>query len=162
MKAGRELILLTALLLVLVVNLYGSDNSLPFLSQNNYVSQNEGYIEVVREGKSRLLPLAEAARTFIIQNGLPLKKGDALYISKGPIQRSTMRGGTLLLLGLPINVNLATIEDLTAISGVGPKTAEAIVAFREKNGPYRSLLDLIKVKGIGKKRLSEMKKFLTI
>ena len=73
-----------------------------------------------------------------------------------------MKGGTLLLLGLPVNVNEATTEDLVAISGIGPKRAESIVAYREKNGPFNSLSDLVKVKGIGEKSFTRMKNFLTL
>lgn len=49
-----------------------------------------------------------------------------------------------------ININEATAEDLSQhLKGVGPAKAEAIIAWRQENGPFRTLADLDKVKGIG-------------
>lgn len=50
----------------------------------------------------------------------------------------------------PVNVNTADAETLAAeLKGVGEKTAAAIVAYREANGPFKTLDDLKRVKGIG-------------
>lgn len=49
-----------------------------------------------------------------------------------------------------INVNTASADALAEIlTGIGPKKAEAIVAYRETNGPFKSVDDLLQVKGIG-------------
>ena len=49
-----------------------------------------------------------------------------------------------------ININTADKETLiTAIDGVGEKKAEAIIAYREENGGFKSVNDLVNVKGIG-------------
>jgi competence protein ComEA len=49
-----------------------------------------------------------------------------------------------------INVNTASADALAEIlTGIGPKKAEAIVAYREANGPFKSVDDLLQVKGIG-------------
>lgn len=49
-----------------------------------------------------------------------------------------------------INVNTASADALAEIlTGVGPKKAEAIVAYREANGPFKDVDDLLQVKGIG-------------
>ncbi len=49
-----------------------------------------------------------------------------------------------------ININTASAETLAKeLSGIGLVKAEAIVSFREMNGPYKSLADLMNVKGIG-------------
>ena len=50
----------------------------------------------------------------------------------------------------PIDVNTATAEELAAaMSGVGLKKAAAIVAYRDENGPFDSIDDLVLVRGIG-------------
>lgn len=54
-----------------------------------------------------------------------------------------------LALGLPVDVNAASAEGLASLPGLGPKRALAIVEDREKNGPYRDLVALDRVKGIG-------------
>ena len=52
-----------------------------------------------------------------------------------------------------VNPNTASVEELTALYGVGPKLAQAILAEREENGPFDYWSDLTTVKGIGKKKL---------
>jgi len=50
----------------------------------------------------------------------------------------------------PVNINTATAEEIAAaLKGVGPAKAEAIVAYREANGPFVSVDQLTEVKGIG-------------
>lgn len=48
-----------------------------------------------------------------------------------------------------IDINTATQEQLTLLTGIGPAKAEAIVKYRENNGPFASVEDLAKVGGIG-------------
>ncbi|MBU0499774.1 MAG: ComEA family DNA-binding protein [Gammaproteobacteria bacterium] len=50
----------------------------------------------------------------------------------------------------PINVNSADAEAISqALLGVGPAKAQAIVDYRQANGPFKTVDDLLKVKGIG-------------
>ena len=56
-----------------------------------------------------------------------------------------------------IDINRATVTELDALPGIGPAKAQAIVADREANGPFRSVDDLLRVKGIGPKMLEKMK-----
>lgn len=53
----------------------------------------------------------------------------------------------------PINVNHASQEELQVIPGIGPVLAKRIVDYRAKNGYFRTVQDLVKVKGIGPKLL---------
>lgn len=56
----------------------------------------------------------------------------------------------------PVNINTADAPTLSKnIKGVGLKKAQAIVAFREANGEFKKIEDLMKVKGIGKKLLEK-------
>lgn len=57
---------------------------------------------------------------------------------------------------LPIHINTATVEEICALKGIGPKLAEKIIAVREAQGPFKSGADLQKVPGIGKKKLENM------
>ena len=58
----------------------------------------------------------------------------------------------------PVNINVAGADQIAkALKGVGPGKAAAIVAFRAENGPFITLKDLSKVKGIGKKTLDNNK-----
>jgi competence protein ComEA len=57
---------------------------------------------------------------------------------------------------LPIHINTASVEELCALNGVGPKLAEKILGVREANGPFKTGEDLKKVPGIGKKKLEKL------
>ncbi|RKX59198.1 MAG: hypothetical protein DRP29_05115 [Thermodesulfobacteriota bacterium] len=61
-----------------------------------------------------------------------------------------------------INLNEATFKELKSLPGIGPKIAQRIIKFREKYGPFNSIEDLLKVKGIGKKKLEILKNYLTV
>lgn len=56
-----------------------------------------------------------------------------------------------------IDINAATAEELDTLPGIGAAKAQAIVNEREKNGRFRSVEDLLRVKGIGPKLLEKMK-----
>ncbi|MCH8845995.1 MAG: helix-hairpin-helix domain-containing protein [Proteobacteria bacterium] len=54
-----------------------------------------------------------------------------------------------LLLAEVVNINTADKESLmSAITGVGEKRAEAIIAYREQNGPFKSIEELVEVRGV--------------
>lgn len=59
-------------------------------------------------------------------------------------------------LQISININTATAIELEQLAGVGPSTAKAIIAFREKNGAFKTVEDLLNVRGIGPAKLSEI------
>jgi competence protein ComEA len=52
-----------------------------------------------------------------------------------------------------VNINTATVEELTQLQRIGPKYAEKIVEYRETNGPFKKPEDIVKVKGVGAKTL---------
>lgn len=61
-----------------------------------------------------------------------------------------------------INLNKATKQELMNLPGIGEKTAENIIELRDQLTKFRKLEDLLKVKGIGSKKLDKIKKYLYI
>jgi competence protein ComEA len=62
----------------------------------------------------------------------------------------------------PVNINTATSEELQQVPGIGPATAEKILQMRKSYGLFKSVDDLLSIRGIGKKRLDKMRKYLTV
>lgn len=56
-----------------------------------------------------------------------------------------------------LDINRANAGQLDGLKGIGPSKAQAIVDDREQNGPFRSVDDLLRVKGIGEKLLASIK-----
>ncbi|HXZ12648.1 MAG TPA: helix-hairpin-helix domain-containing protein [Candidatus Sulfotelmatobacter sp.] len=62
----------------------------------------------------------------------------------------------------PLDLNTATVEQLQQLPGIGPSTAQAIVRFRTKSGPFRRIEDLRAIHGISKKRLDAIRPYITV
>lgn len=61
-----------------------------------------------------------------------------------------------------VNLNTATKEELDGVKGIGASKAQAIVDHRTKNGPFKTVEDLAKVKGFGEKSVTKLKGELTV
>lgn len=62
----------------------------------------------------------------------------------------------------PVNLNTATPAELEALPGIGASAAQRIVDFRQKNGAFKKIEDLMNVKGIGEKSFLKLKPFITV
>lgn len=62
----------------------------------------------------------------------------------------------------PVNINTATSEELQQVPGIGPATAQKILQMRKSYGPFKSVDDLLAIRGLGVKRLDKMRKYLTV
>lgn len=64
--------------------------------------------------------------------------------------------------GVKININSASVEELTMLPGIGPVLAERIVDYRTTVGPFRKTTDLCNVKGIGEKMLLKLLDYISV
>lgn len=61
-----------------------------------------------------------------------------------------------------VNLNTASKDELDAVKGIGPAKAQAIIDYRTKNGPFKSVDDLKNVKGFGDKTVAKMRSELSV
>ena len=60
----------------------------------------------------------------------------------------------------PVNVNTATVDELTALPGIGEKRAQAILDLRKQKGGFKNVDELTEVKGIGPANLEKLRPYL--
>jgi competence protein ComEA len=94
----------------------------------------------------------------------PLTDGERVYVPRageaGPTPGST--GSARSSVALKINLNTATADQLDALPGVGPTTAAAIIDYRTRHGPFRSIDDLLDVRGIGPAKLDGFRDLVVV
>ena len=61
-----------------------------------------------------------------------------------------------------VNINTASLTELQNLSGIGKSKAEAIIKYREQNGNFKNIEELLNVDGIGEKLYEEIKSNITV
>jgi competence protein ComEA len=62
----------------------------------------------------------------------------------------------------PLNLNTATLAQLETLPGIGMKVAERIVEYRQKNGGFKKVEELMNIRGIGEKSFLKLKAMITV
>ena len=88
--------------------------------------------------------------------------GHSISVEGGVLKISVIPAGRLLALGLPIDLNRASVEELSQVPGIGERLATEIVELRQVQGMFESMSDLTTVRGIKEKKLNNLKKYLTV
>jgi competence protein ComEA len=87
-----------------------------------------------------------------------LALGVAGLLFAGPVAAAAAKAAP----AAKINLNTATAEQLSEVPGVGPKLAQRIVEHRQKEGSFRSVQELMNVKGVGEKNLAKLQGYLVV
>ncbi len=116
-------------------------------------------IEWIQDGVSRL----ECHGSSLKARCAGLEPGDRVAFREENcvVEPDAMQAPMRLVASLKLNINHVKAKDLALLPGIGPGLSQAIVDYRENSGPLTSLDDLLKVRGIGKKRLSGLRNYLT-
>ena len=91
-----------------------------------------------------------------------LTDGEQILVGAAPAATAAPAAAPGAAPGALINLNTADAAALDTLPGVGPVTAQAILTWREENGPFRSVDDLLDVKGIGEATLAELRDLVSV
>ncbi|MCX8057808.1 MAG: helix-hairpin-helix domain-containing protein [Spirochaetes bacterium] len=127
-----------------LLNIYIEEDLIP-LSEKNFFYD---YISNIKKIDSNNLNFSQ--KNFNNQNNTNIKN------------KNLINNKTLSKVNFPIDINKATYEELIQIPGIGPTLAKRIIEWREQNGNFNSIEDLIKVKGIGEKIFEKIKSYFII
>jgi competence protein ComEA len=90
----------------------------------------------------------------------PLITGDAVVVETDKtLTFDQMNAEERIALGLAIDLNRATVDELMLVAGIGEATALKIVHFREMSGPFKKVSDLMKISGIKEKKFRRWERF---
>jgi len=67
-----------------------------------------------------------------------------------------------IVLGIPIGLNTASVEELSFVPGLGSRLAKRLVHYRDKHGPFASLDSITAVRGIGQKTMEKIRPYIFI
>jgi competence protein ComEA len=100
-------------------------------------------------------PVGDGERIYVLRRG----EGDVPPAPGGtvPTTVGSGSGGATGGTDQVVDLNTASADELDTLPGVGPATAEAIIAYRTEHGPFRSVDELLEVRGIGDAKLAELR-----
>ncbi len=134
-------------------------------------------VEVIENGKSRgiyyVAPKTSANQLlesigieYLAKKDSSLESGMKIELSSGSENKNVTIAGIesakRLALGMKLDINRATEEDLILVTGIGVVTAKKIIDMRSKLGKYKYIEQLTEIKGIKEKRLAKLRKYLYV
>jgi len=107
--------------------------------------------------KAPAAKISKPVETEILRDSLKEKTEERFVLERRQFyRRKTLREGE------KININTASISELTRLPGIGPKTAEKIYEYRKRFGKFKAVEELLNVKGIGPKKLERIRPYVTL
>ena len=99
--------------------------------------------------------LVFASSPLLAQPAAPKPQGGGGRATKPPVTATVVSTEV-------VNLNSGTVAQIASLPGIGPKTAELVVQYRTKNGPFKKIEEVMNVRGIGEKSFLKIKDRLTV
>lgn len=136
---------------------------------------------IVQQAIEQAGGFTEEADTAVVNLALPLQDGMQIYVPtvdetaeqpqaviNSPAVRTAgieldVAGETAVATDSEIvNINTADVAQLDTLPGIGPSTAEKIVEYRDSNGPFATIDEIMSVSGIGPAKFEQIESFITV
>jgi competence protein ComEA len=111
----------------------------------------------VEDAVARAGGLTRAAQRTAVNLAAPLADGEQVLVAGRGVAGVAASEAGAVGPSAPVSLSTATAEELDALPGIGPVTAQKIVAFREEHGPFTSVEALDAIPGIGPARIADLK-----
>lgn len=142
----KERVVISSLLVVVVLMI-----ALSASLRNTYTTNSENYEEILKEFEEKsALIVKEKEYNEAKYSGL---KVESIEASSMPESDGEM---------VTININTADITELQKLKGIGKTYAQRIIDYRQENGEFKNVEELLNIKGIGKKRLESIEAFIIL
>jgi len=90
-----------------------------------------------------------------------MRRGGTARAGEGSGRRAA-RSGSGAARGGAVDINTADVEALAGLPGVGPALAQRIVDYRKEHGPFKTVDELLNVRGIGERSLARFRERITV
>ena len=101
-------------------------------------------------------------RSFVLTVAIALAGASPLFAQTDAAAAKTPKPAVAAASTQVINLNTATAIQIATLPGIGPKTADLIVQYRQKNGNFKKVEEIMNVRGIGEKTFLKLKSRITV
>lgn len=123
------------------------------------VSEEDRVFDVIERSGG----LLESADESQVNFALKVHDEMVIYIPKiGEVNEAALSSGESTSKNSKININKASSAELETLPGIGPGKAAAIIEYREENGKFHEIEDMMKISGIGEKTFEKLKDSITV